>query len=72
MPSSPRSPDEFINSFEASFAGLLPGDLLRSKEHLIARATHPGVDFKLQTTGDDFQAIGFDVLWIGEHGSILG
>ena len=72
MPSSPRSPDEFINSFEASFAGFLPGDLLRSKEDLIARATHPGVNLKLQTTGDDFQAVGFDVLWIGEHGSILG
>ncbi len=71
MPSSPRSPDDFIDSFEASFAGLLPGDFLGSLEDLIARASHPGVNLKLQTTGDDFQAVGFDVLWIGEHGSIL-
>jgi hypothetical protein len=67
MPSSPRSPDEFINSFEASFAGFLPGDLLRSKEHLIARATHPGVNLKLETTGDNFEAIQFNVFLIGQH-----
>ena len=71
MPSSPRSPDEFIDSFEASFAGFLPGDLFRSKEHLIARASHPGVNLKLEATGDDFQAVGFDVSRIGEHVSSL-
>lgn len=71
MPSSPRSPDDFIDSFEASFAGFLPGDFLRSLEDLIARASHPGVNLKLEAAGDDFQAVGFDILWIGEHGSIL-
>ena len=71
MPSSPRSPDEFIDSFETSFAGFLPGDFLRSKEDLIARASHPGGNLKLESTGDNFQAVGFDVLRIGEHGSIL-
>ena len=70
MPSSPRSPDEFINSFEASFAGLLPGDLLRSKEDLIARASHT-CDLKLEAAGDDFEAEHIDVSWIGEHDSIL-
>lgn len=71
MPSSPRSPDEFINSFEASRTGFLPGDFLRSLEDLITRASHPGVNLKLETTGDDFEAKHIDVSWIGEHGSIL-
>ena len=70
MPSSPRSPDEFIDSFEASRTGILPGDFLGSLEDLITRASHTR-DLKFQATGDDFQAVGFDVLWIGEHGSIL-
>ena len=70
MPSSPRSPDEFIDSFEASFAGFLPGDFLRSLEDLIARASHT-CDLKLEAAGDDFEAVGFDVSRIGEHGNSL-
>jgi len=71
MPSSPRSPDEFIDSFEASRTGILPGDFLGSLEDLIARASHPGVNLKLEATGDDFQAEHIDVSWIGEHGNSL-
>lgn len=59
--------EQFINSFQTSSAGILTSDLLGSKEDMIARATHPGIDFQLETAGNNFQAILFNVVNIGEH-----
>ena len=67
MLSSPPLPDKFINSFQTSWAGLLPSDTLGGKEDLIAGTTHPGINLQLQATGDNFQAIRFNVFRISEH-----
>ena len=67
MLSSPPLPDKFIDSFQTSFTGLLPSDTLCSKEDLIAGTTHPGIDFQLETAGNNFQAIRFNVVDVGQH-----
>lgn len=67
MLSSTPSPNEFIDSFQTSRTGILTSDLLGSKEDMIARATHPGIDFQLETAGNNFQAELFNVVKIGEH-----
>ncbi len=67
MLSSTPSPNKFIDSFQTSRTGILTSDLLGSKEDLIARATHPGINLQLETTGNNFQAELFNVSGIGEH-----
>ena len=67
MLSSSPLPDEFINSFQTSLTGLLPSDTLCSKENLIAGTAHPGIDFQLETAGNNFQAILFNVVNVGQH-----
>jgi hypothetical protein len=67
MLSSPPLPDKFIDSNQATSAGLLPSDTLCSNEDLIAGTNHPGINLQLQSPRNNFQAILFNVVKIGEH-----